>query len=174
MTDQTIPPFRIGVISDTHGLLKPEVFDIFEGVDLIIHAGDVGNDDLLTELEALAPVEAVSGNVDGFALPNRRSLSLRLETSAGRIAVTHGHLDEAPSTDLDRMKAYFDDFAPDIIVYGHSHIAKPEKLAGVRFFNPGAAGAARFGRPPTVGIITAVPGREPTIEHKALTQKAPV
>lgn len=151
----TSAPYRIGVISDTHGRLDPMVFDLFSGVNLILHAGDVGDDNLLVELEAIAPVQAVSGNVDGPPHPRRRPLERRLETPAGRIAMTHGHLTAAPSTDLARMANYFAEFKPDIIVYGHSHIARLDFSGHTRIFNPGSAGAPRFGRPPSVGMITA-------------------
>src|SRR5262245_36702942 len=113
--------YRIGVIADTHGLLRPEIFEIFEGVTLILHAGDFGNERILAELEAIAPVAAVAGNVDG--VPQARWPSRReLETPAGRIAMTHGHLPSAPSTDLELMARSFSKFRPDIIVFGHSHI----------------------------------------------------
>ena len=161
-------PYRIGVISDTHGRLDPRVFTLFEGVDLIVHAGDIGGDDLLIELEAIAPVQAVSGNVDFPANPSKRPLWRTLETPAGRVAVTHGHRAESPSTALDIMHAYFRDFLPDIIIYGHSHIPKLEEIGGVRIFNPGAAGQPRFGRPCSVGLITQVPDGPALIEHLPL------
>lgn len=144
--------YRIGVVSDTHGRLRPEVFELLAGVDLILHGGDVGGDHLLTELEAIAPVKAVTGNVDGHPTPDR-PLEQRLETPAARIAMAHGHLPEAPSTDLTRMAAHFADFHPDVIVYGHSHIPKLERIGNTWLFNPGAAGPARFGRGPTLGLI---------------------
>lgn len=169
MTSQHL---RIGVISDTHGLLSPEVFDLFEGVELILHGGDVGGDHLLTELEAVAPVQAVTGNMDGAPHPARRPLTRTLETGAGRIAMTHGHLPEAPSTNLKRMKSYFEAFAPQIIVFGHSHLPSLEEIDGVWIFNPGSAGHPRFGRPPSVGLISRGADGELTLEHKALTQSA--
>ncbi|MBI3736903.1 metallophosphoesterase family protein, partial [Candidatus Sumerlaeota bacterium] len=104
-------PYRIGVISDTHGLLRPDVFEIFRGVDLILHAGDIEGDDLLAELETIAPVQAVSGNVDFPTREGLRPMTRRIETPAGRIAMTHGHLDRAPSTRPDLMAEFFADFA---------------------------------------------------------------
>lgn len=165
---EKIGPFRIGVISDTHGRLVPQVFELFEGVDLILHAGDVGGDHLLIELEALAPVQAVCGNVDwpeSHPLPAAR----RLENAAGRIGMTHGHLPGAPTSDLARMHASFGDFAPSIVIFGHSHIPLLKAEGGVTWFNPGSAGAPRFGRGPSVGLIT-VPeaGAAPRFEHLAL------
>lgn len=145
-------PVRIGVISDTHGLLHPDVFGIFDGVSMIIHAGDVGDDRILDELGAIAPTFAVSGNVDGPPRPSRPG-ALRLETPLGRIGVTHGHLQAAPTTSLERMVGFFSDFKPDLIIYGHSHVPKIDRIDGVTVFNPGAAGPPRFGRAPTVGLL---------------------
>lgn len=166
--------YRIGVISDTHGYLHPEVFDLFKGVDLILHGGDVGDDDLLIELEAIAPLYAISGNVDFPANAKRRPLTQSLETPAGRIAMTHGHLAAAPSTDLGRMVASFCDFNPEIVIYGHSHVPKLDRIDGVWVFNPGSAGHPRFGKPATVGFITRKGDQAPTFEHKTLTRKAAV
>lgn len=164
--------FRIGVISDTHGFLHPQVFQLFEGVKLILHAGDVGGDDLLIELGSIAPVLAISGNVDGPPDPRLRPLTRTLETPAGRIAMTHGHLPGALSTDLPVMARFFREFAPEIVIYGHSHIPKLDEIGGVQIFNPGSAGHPRFGRPATVGLITESADGQAAIEHKTLTPRA--
>jgi hypothetical protein len=161
MTDSN-DRYRIGVLADTHGHLPAGVFRIFEGVQLILHAGDVGMDSLLIELQALAPVRAVSGNVDGVPDGGSRPLFQKLETPAGRIAMTHGHL-------RSRMVSHFAAFKPDIIVYGHTHIAYLGQCAGVTLFNPGAAGRAGVGRPPSVGLITRdKPDQPPRLEHVIL------
>ena len=81
---------RLGIIADTHGLLRPEVFDVFSGVDHILHAGDVGPLSLLGELEALAPVTAVYGNTDGWDLRDRLPKVARLELDGFTIVITHG------------------------------------------------------------------------------------
>lgn len=161
-------PYRIGVISDTHGVLYPEVFKVLAGVDLIVHAGDVGGEEILTELEAIAPVKAVSGNVDWEPDPRRRPLYQTIETPVGRLAMTHGHLPQAPSTDLNMMKDFFSDFDPHVIIYGHSHIAKLEEIGGVKVFNPGSAGPPRFGRKPSVGLMTEAPDGPARLEHVTL------
>jgi putative phosphoesterase len=166
--------YRIGVISDTHGYLHPQVFDLFEGVDLILHGGDVGDDSLLIELETIAPVRAVSGNVDGRPDARRRPLTQEIETPAGRIAMTHGHLSGAPSTELDRMVASFSEFHPDIVIYGHSHVPKLDRIGEVWVFNPGSAGHPRFGKPATVGLITLLETDQLDFQHKPLTRKAAV
>lgn len=158
-------PYRIGVISDTHGRLAGRVFEVFEGVALILHAGDIGSDDVLTALEALAPVSAVRGNVDGFTLLGHYPLTRELETPAGRIALTHGHLPNAPSTNPTKMIAHFAKFQPEIIVFGHSHIPCHEEIAGVTLFNPGSASQSRWGRSNTVGMITVEPGGNVNFAH---------
>lgn len=163
--------YRIGIISDTHGYLNPHVFELFEGVDLILHAGDVGHDDILTELEVLAPVQAVSGNVDGHPYGIARPLQRTLETPAGRIALTHGHLPQAPAGDDARMLAHFADFAPAIIIHGHTHIRRLESCDGVTFFNPGAAGRVRSPHPASVGMLSVVEG-QPHFEYLELASPA--
>jgi uncharacterized protein len=162
--------YRIGVIADTHGHLAAAVPAIFAGVQLILHAGDIGMGEVLAELETIAPVCAVSGNVDGLPDARLRPLFRQLETPAGRIAMTHGHLSLAPSNDPARLVRHFAPFRPDIIVYGHSHIAYLGQCEGVTLFNPGAAGHAGFGRQPSVGLITVdAPGVPPRLEHVVLT-----
>jgi putative phosphoesterase len=162
-------PRRIGVISDTHGFLHPAVFRIFEGVELIIHAGDIGDDLILAELEAIAPVKAVSGNVDGPPASNRPA-ARQFETFAGRIAVAHGHMPNASARRLSTMLAYFLDFAPGIVVYGHTHLAATERIDGVVMYNPGAAGNSQVGgRSPSVGLISIEAGEPiPRFEHVLL------
>lgn len=156
----------IGVISDTHGYLNPVVFEIFKGVDMILHAGDVCGDEILTDLETIAPVFAVSGNVDPPPYEEPRPFERRLATVAGRIGMTHGHMGEAPSVDLRRMAKYFEDFNPDIIIYGHSHVARTDRIGDVILFNPGSAGPPRFGALPSVGLIRARDGEPPVVEHR--------
>ena len=168
MSDGT-QPCRIGVISDTHGMVHPAVFRIFAGVELILHAGDIGSGDVLEELETIAPVRAVPGNTDGWMARVNRPLCLELETAAGRVAMTHGHLAVASAFAPDSLVHYFRDFRPGIIVYGHTHRARSTRLDGVALFNPGVAGAghARHGR--SVGLITVLgTGQPPDFEHRVL------
>lgn len=140
---------RIGLISDTHGLLRPDVFRAFEGVDRILHAGDVGPEDILTELRTIAPVDAVIGNTDGWdlraALPEERILKL-----AGRtVVLMHGHLLGSP-TPIALRRAHP---RADVIVYGHTHMQLVDR-DGALTINPGAAGPARFRLKPSVAILT--------------------
>lgn len=149
---------RVGVLSDTHGLLRPEVIEALAGVDLILHAGDVGGAGVLERLGALAPVTAVSGNVDGGAL--RRHLPRVAEVSVGGLVfvVTHGDRFGSPAPRQLR-EAYP---RADAIVFGHTHrveISDPGDAAMV--VNPGTAGPARCGNAPSVAIVEVEPGRRP-------------
>lgn len=150
---------RLGVIADTHGLLRPAVFDVFAGVDHILHAGDVGSDDLLVELEALAPVTAVYGNTDGFDIRRRCPQVATLELDGFYITVTHG--DQFGSPKPETLRAAFPD--ADILVYGHTHRPLLELVdRTVTVMNPGSAGPSRFDLLPSVGIMeleTGIPPR---------------
>lgn len=154
---------RIGLISDTHGRLRPEVFERLEGVDRILHAGDVGPPELLAELEALAPVTAVWGNTDGFDLRALLPETAELDLGGRRVVVTHGHQLGTPNPAALRGAHP----AADVIVYGHTHrplVDRGESLV----VNPGSAGAARFGIPPSVAVLT-LEG-EPSVELMELPQ----
>lgn len=156
--------YRIGVLSDTHGSLHSGVFRAFEDVDLIIHAGDVGRADVLVELAQLADVRAVSGNVDAFDGPRRTILELT--TPIGRIGVTHGHAGRASAFDYGSLVGFFREFAPEIIIFGHTHEPVLTSRAHVTLFNPGSASRPRSGTSPTVGLISARGGGEaPLFEH---------
>jgi putative phosphoesterase len=165
MNDST-PVYRIGVISDTHGKLSNQVFDLFSGVNLILHAGDIGREDVLIALETIAPVTAVSGNVDGFSGFGGPPMTRELTTPLGRIAMTHGHLHGAPSADKPKLVRYFSQFKPEIVVFGHSHIPFLEEQDGVTLFNPGSASLNRWGSGNSVGMITLpAAGACPVFEH---------
>ncbi len=149
---------RLGIIADTHGKLRPEVFDVFAEVDHILHGGDVGSVDLLTDLEALAPVTAVFGNTDGFEVRQRCPQVARLELDGSLVVVTHGDQFGSP-TPVALVQAFPD---ADIVVYGHTHRARVELVDSlVTVMNPGAAGPARFGVPPSVGIMELEAGLPP-------------
>ena len=149
---------KVGVISDTHGVLRPEVFDVFGEVDHIVHAGDVGPVDLLLELEALAPVTAVHGNTDGFAVRERCPQVARVELNGQRVVVTHG--DQFGSLNAAALMQAFPE--TEIIVYGHTHEPFLELYDYlVTVMNPGAAGTARVGVAPTVGVLDLEAGLPP-------------
>jgi putative phosphoesterase len=149
---------RIGVIADTHGLLRHAVFEVFAEVDHILHAGDVGRPELLTELEALAPVTAVFGNTDGPAIRRRCPQVARLEFDGLVVAVTHG--DQLGSPTPAALHRAFPD--ADVIVYGHTHRPLLELVdRTVTVMNPGAAGPRRFDVIPSVGIMETEAGLPP-------------
>jgi uncharacterized protein len=146
---------RVGLISDTHGRVRPEVFEVFEHVDLILHAGDVGGPGVLVELAAIAPVQAVAGNVD--PLDGRLPATLDIELEGVRVHVSHGHQVGAP-TPL-RMAAQSE---ADIIVFGHTHKPLVQRVGKSLVVNPGAAGPARFNLQPSVALLT-LPARDARI-----------
>jgi uncharacterized protein len=149
---------RIGVISDTHGLLRPEVFDVFARVDHILHAGDVGPASILDELGAIAPVTAVYGNTDGRALRSRLPQVATLELDGFTIVVTHG--DQLGSPTPEKLQAEFPD--AEIIVFGHTHRPVLTLVdVVVTVMNPGGAGRRRFDLPASVGILELEPGIPP-------------
>ena len=143
----------VGLISDTHGLLRPEVFDVFHGVDVILHAGDVGGREILTQLRAIAPVHAVYGNTDRPGEPGLAgSVDIRLEGLS--VHVSHGHELGTP-TPARLVAAY----TADVIIYGHTHKALIERVEGALVVNPGAAGPRRFDVKPSVALLTVRDGR---------------
>jgi putative phosphoesterase len=149
---------RLGVIADTHGLLRPEVFQAFAEVDHILHAGDIGPVDLLTELESLAPVTAVYGNTDHDEVRDRLPQVASIELEGFDIVVTHG--DQLGSPTPENLNAAFPD--AQIIVYGHTHRPLLTIVdVVVTVMNPGGAGHRRFGLPPSVGILELEPGIPP-------------
>jgi uncharacterized protein len=137
---------RIGLISDTHALIRPEALAALQGVQLILHAGDVGGLAVIAALEKLAPVRAVSGNIDPpeAGLPTR----IDLNVEGVRIHVSHGHELRTPTA--EKLLARYSD---DVIVFGHTHravIVNDGKRIAV---NPGAAGPRRFDVKPSVAML---------------------
>jgi putative phosphoesterase len=137
-------PQTIGVISDTHGLLRPQAVTALQGASLIIHAGDVGNADILSSLQQIAPVIAVRGNIDKqpwtVALPQTEVVEV-----GGRVLYVLHSLDDL---DLDPPTAGF-----HAVIIGHTHQPKIETVDGVLYFNPGSAGPRRFTLPISVGRL---------------------
>jgi putative phosphoesterase len=141
---------RIGVISDTHGLVRPEVFEAFRGVDRILHAGDIGGEDVLDELSAIAPVTACAGNVDNFHCGPAREMA-RAEIAGLRFLLVH--ILDRPARPRPEVLAELDRAPADVVLFGHSHLPHDERLGGVWFFNPASAGPRRFDYPVSVGIF---------------------
>ena len=149
---------RLGVISDTHGSLHEQVFDVFSQVDHILHGGDVGNHDILIELGGLAPVTAVYGNTDGFEIRNRCPKVAKLELDGLYVTVTHG--DQFGRPDPVVLHEAFPE--ADIIVYGHTHEPLLQLVEQtVTVMNPGSAGVPRQGHPASVGIMELEAGIPP-------------
>ena len=157
---------RLGIISDTHGLLRPEVLEVFSGVDLILHAGDIGSPELLAELEALAPVRAVWGNTDGFDIRRLVPEVIEMRLEGFDFLVVHGHQLGSPTPEA------LHDRWPDaeIVIYGHTHrplLVTVDQVVTV--MNPGGAGARRFDLPASVGIMELEPGIPPRARLVPLT-----
>jgi uncharacterized protein len=149
---------RLGVISDTHGLLRPEFFEIFREVDHILHAGDVGGWDWIVGLQAVAPVTAVYGNTDGSELRARLPQVASLQLDGFDIVVSHGDQLGSPTPAL--LHGAFPD--AEIILFGHTHKPLLELVdRTVTVMNPGSAGPRRFELPVTVGILELEPGIPP-------------
>jgi len=134
----------IGVISDTHGLLRPEAVAALRGVHRIIHAGDIGDPAILDRLSEIAPVTAVRGNVDREAWAKKIPETSVLEVDGVSIYVLH----ILENLDLKPKASGF-----GAVIYGHSHVPKQETKDGVLYFNPGSAGPRRFQRPVTIGKL---------------------
>ncbi len=138
---------RIGLISDTHGLVRPDIAAAFGGVELILHAGDVGDQSVLIELDGLAPILAVRGNVDATDL--RLPATLTREIDGVKILVTHGNETGSPTPDKLAAK-----YRADVIVFGHTHRPIVRHVGATLVVNPGAAGPRRFNLMPSVAILT--------------------
>jgi uncharacterized protein len=138
----------IGLVSDTHSLVRPGILEALDGVELILHAGDVGGPSVLQELKTIAPVRAVYGNCD---LPDDPALrrAIHLDVEGFSIHVSHGHELGSPTPE-GLLAAY----SADIIVYGHTHKPLVERSGPRLVVNPGAAGPRRFNLQPSVARLT--------------------
>jgi len=149
---------RIGLVSDTHGLLRPELVDGLEGVEAILHLGDVGGAAILPALEEIAPVHAVRGNVDRGAwaaeLPETRAVEL--------FGVEAYLLHDPYALDLDPAAAGF-----RFVFHGHTHRPRDEERGGVRYVNPGSIGPRRFDLPISYALL----GEDLTVEFVRVTRK---
>lgn len=150
---------KLGIISDTHGLLRPEVLDLFADVDHILHAGDIGGGDILRALRELAPVTYVRGNndegADGLDI-------VRVTLGGKRILLTH--ILPKPSQPRAAVMASMRKQPADLVVFGHSHLPHNEVIHGVTFFNPASAGPKRFRNPVLAGILD-----DDVLHHVALS-----
>lgn len=143
MFNDGISSVTIGVISDTHGLLRPEAVEALQGSDLILHAGDIGREDLLAELERIAPVRAIRGNVDRDPWAAELPETLMVEAGGRRIFMIHD-IASIPGDTTSRV---------DAVIHGHSHMPSAEYRESVLFLNPGSAGRRRFKLPVAVALL---------------------
>jgi putative phosphoesterase len=141
---------NIGVISDTHGLLRPEAVSALQGVDHILHAGDVGNADILVALREIAPLTAIRGNVDVFGACGQLPATEVVELGGCLFYLVHALQD----LDINPQAA-----GVAAVVYGHSHRPDVEQRDGVLYLNPGSAGPRRFNLPVTLAKVNVVEGK---------------
>jgi uncharacterized protein len=145
---------NIGVISDTHGLLRPEAVEALRGSERIIHAGDVGDPEILGQLSTIAPVTAVRGNIDKSAWGRKLPETTVVELAGMSIGISIYVLHNLDELDLKPEAAGF-----SAVIYGHTHVPKQELRNGVLYFNPGSAGPRRFRLPVSVGRLVIEQGK---------------
>ncbi len=142
---------KIGVVSDTHGIIHPAVLELFEGVDAIFHAGDIGTDRVLSALKKIAPVMAVRGNMDvppfSYDIPAYRI------SRVGEMDILITHRVGNPMHPSTEFRGRLLQVRPVAVVFGHTHHPFDEWIDGVLFFNPGSAGQVRHGHPLSVGFL---------------------
>jgi putative phosphoesterase len=140
---------KIGIISDTHGYLPPAVFKIFEKVDSILHAGDIGSNDIIDELEMLAPVYAVSGNIDSWPIVSQFSPTLVTEFNDLTFYLIHHIISEK----FVRYELFRKKIKPHVLVYGHTHIPNVSLHNEILFINPGSVSKPRKGKKGSVILL---------------------
>lgn len=132
--------YTVGIISDTHGVVPPQVHEVFQGVDEIIHAGDIGVEDVLIDLGVMAPVRAVYGNMDGWALCRWLSKHLAFELMGHRVLVSH-------------IECRAADDRSTICITGHTHAPRVAQVGRILYINPGSAGKPPSGQQPSVALL---------------------
>jgi len=152
----------IGVISDTHGLLRPEALAALHGADAIVHAGDIGGMEIIRTLAKIAPVTFVEGNNDA------RDGTDVVRVTLGGLRILLTHILPRPHTPHRHVLASLRKEPTDIVVFGHSHLPHDEMVHGVRFFNPASAGPRRFDYPVAVGIIDERGARHVALDERSV------
>ncbi len=142
----------VGVISDTHSYMDVRALQLLRGVDHILHAGDIGDEAIIKELQSIAPVTAVRGNVDREPPTSLYPAEETLELENYRFFLTHEV--KPPKRETDSALEGYRQTGVDVVIYGHSHIAYQQRWGGILFFNPGAAGKRRFKVIPSIGFLT--------------------
>ena len=162
-SDMNREVYVVGLISDTHGLLRPEVAAAFQGVHLILHAGDVGGQAVLDALAAIGPVEAVYGNVDD---PHDPLLARERVVTVGGVTihVSHGHELGRPTPELALAR-----YRGDVVVFGHTHRSVVVRDGDRIGMNPGAAGPRRFGLAASVARLTIARGEPPQVDVEIIS-----
>lgn len=155
----------VGVLSDTHGHLYPEVQNALEGVDYIIHAGDVGSPEVLTGLRAIAPVTAVRGNCDYDAWA--QMLPIHAEIELGSVRIIVGHIASHLRPILEAQEGSRNAGRFGVVITGHTHVPAIENRDGTLYLNPGSAGPRRFNRPRTVARLSIRPVRSVPSDGRA-------
>ena len=141
----------VGIVSDTHGYLNPRVPELLQGVDHILHAGDIGDAAIIEQLSSIAPVTPVRGNNDRTGPASLFPEEVTLELAGRTVYLTHQV--KVPKEPQDAANQHYADAGIDVVVFGHSHIAFQKTLGAVLFFNPGAAGKRRFKTVPSIGTL---------------------
>lgn len=141
---------RVGIVSDTHGKLHPEMLRHFRDVDHILHAGDIGGESILEALRELAPVTAVAGNIDGFHCGDAGEFA---RVTLGGRAFLLTHILPRPRNPAASVRAELARERGDVVVFGHSHLPHSEVVDGVHYFNPASAGPRRFDYPVAIGMF---------------------
>jgi hypothetical protein len=142
----------LGIISDTHGYLNPQVHSIFQGVEAIVHAGDIEDEDILIELQTIAPVTAVRGNMDRFGRLARQEEFLGSSFGSMRVFVVHDI--GSPLAVKPRLRQAIAHYLPHVVVFGHSHQPYSAFIGDILYFNPGSASRGRGGSHNSVGLLT--------------------
>jgi putative phosphoesterase len=163
-----IPPFfkvslrmQIGILSDTHNTLPAEVFDIFRNVDLILHAGDIGSEAILTDLESIAPVRAIFGNTDTFPLVSRLRRMEIFKIEGFRFCMIHA-IRSAKAFAFELLKMQQE---VDVVIYGHTHTPQKSVFNKITFINPGSAASPRHGLKGSLAVMRILDG-ELDVEFK--------
>lgn len=159
---------RIGVLADTHGVFDPAIARHFDGVSRIVHAGDIGSRLVIEQLETIAPVTAVSGNVDEYEESGFPAETI-IQLNGFCIAVRHVVFEAGKLTKEGR--AFLDRTRPDICIFGHTHQPRNEWLDGTLLFNPGSAGPKRFKLQRALGLLT-IGEDKVSAYHVALADRA--
>ena len=158
---------KVGVISDTHNFLPSGVFEKFKDVNRILHAGDIASEDILIELETIAPVIAVHGNSDFYPLTSKLPANKVITLNGINFALVHSLGNR--NNYLAILSKVHPSFKPDVVIYGHTHIKHYEKIFDIHFVNPGCAGNSRCPGQKTGAIIEWSSREDLKVDFVALT-----